>query len=276
MIFDSLQLCLVIGNYCNHLMIVLISQLKSSSRLTIQFNSILFNCISRILISVLVFLLLGGGGIFDPEDVSYLYESPGGYSLVGVRMIGCVLLFLAGRLTLKHLPHNPFYVSFFIFYLVSITNPILILILIHAIGNWVRSTVSVGLDLSISFLGHAFFLIFAWPTLANKNFPLHTKVAKNQVSADDTSDSNTLSSSNNQSKHSFDAISDSKANKNINDVTISPDDYRPESSSSKLGSRRESFNISVPSIALALFLPTHRTNKSLVPNSGAEERLIIN
>uniref|UniRef100_T1J4F2 GPR180-like N-terminal domain-containing protein n=1 Tax=Strigamia maritima TaxID=126957 RepID=T1J4F2_STRMM len=54
--------------------------------------------------------------MFDPAEVLYLYESPGGYGLITMRIISAVLLLYTGGYTLKKHPHNPIYVSFLIFY----------------------------------------------------------------------------------------------------------------------------------------------------------------
>lgn len=54
---------------------------------------------------------------FDPGEVLYIYESPAGYGLVAMRLLGWVWFCYAIFFTLKHYPEkSKFYYPFFIFY----------------------------------------------------------------------------------------------------------------------------------------------------------------
>ncbi|XP_076058187.1 uncharacterized protein LOC143035254 [Oratosquilla oratoria] len=121
--------------------------------------------------------------LFDPGDVLYIYESPAGYCLVGLRMVGWAMLLYACFFTLKHYPEKGnFYYPFFVFYtLWFLSGPVVILISNHVIDKWVREKVVNGVELSITFLGHAFFLFLTRPNAANKNFPYHVRTSQINV-----------------------------------------------------------------------------------------------
>jgi hypothetical protein len=54
---------------------------------------------------------------FDPGEVLYIYESPAGYGLVAMRLLGWIWFCYAIFFTLKHYPAKAkFYYPFFIFY----------------------------------------------------------------------------------------------------------------------------------------------------------------
>uniref|UniRef100_T1JAQ3 Uncharacterized protein n=1 Tax=Strigamia maritima TaxID=126957 RepID=T1JAQ3_STRMM len=188
---------------------------KSNSRL------ILFMCSYSICYVILIVFEMA---VFDPAEVLYLYESPGGYGLLILRVIGWIMLLFAVGFTIKHHPLKlPFYVPFLLFYsLWFISTPILIIIITYVIDNWVRETVSVGLDLSIAFIGHLFFLHLTWPTSANKNFPFHIKTT--QVRAlerfGNVSGMSDPLSLDNFSRHPYEAPA-IKTNQRINELLIS-------------------------------------------------------
>ena len=55
--------------------------------------------------------------LFDPGEVLYIYESPAGYGLVGMRLVGWLWFCYAIFFTLKHYPEKAsFYYPFFVFY----------------------------------------------------------------------------------------------------------------------------------------------------------------
>ncbi|RXG69171.1 Transmembrane protein [Armadillidium vulgare] len=88
---------------------------------------------------------------FDPGEVLYIYESPAGYGLVGLRGIGWIM-FLSG--------------------------PVVIIISNHVIDKWVREKVVNGVELGITIMGHLFFLFLTRPSAANKNFPYHVRTSQ--------------------------------------------------------------------------------------------------
>lgn len=54
---------------------------------------------------------------FDPGEVLYLYESPAGYGLITLRLVGWLWFIYAVFFTLKHHPEKAgFYYPFFVFY----------------------------------------------------------------------------------------------------------------------------------------------------------------
>ncbi|MPC42395.1 Transmembrane protein 145 [Portunus trituberculatus] len=53
-----------------------------------------------------------------------------------------------------------------------------IIICNHVIDKWVREKVVNGVDLSITLLGHLFFLVLTRPSAANKNFPFHVRTSQ--------------------------------------------------------------------------------------------------
>ena len=55
--------------------------------------------------------------MFDPGEVLYLYESPPGYGLVGLRLLAWLMFLYACFFTVKHYPEKSgFYGPFFAFY----------------------------------------------------------------------------------------------------------------------------------------------------------------
>lgn len=55
--------------------------------------------------------------VFDPGLVLYLYESPAGYGIIALRLIGWLWFSYATFFTLKHYPEKSlFYYPFYIYY----------------------------------------------------------------------------------------------------------------------------------------------------------------
>ena len=56
---------------------------------------------------------------FDPGEVLYLYESPGGYGLVVLKLFGWAMFIYSTSFTIKHYPEKwSFYLPFSMFYTV--------------------------------------------------------------------------------------------------------------------------------------------------------------
>ncbi|KAK8719339.1 hypothetical protein OTU49_014100 [Cherax quadricarinatus] len=121
--------------------------------------------------------------VFDPGEVLYQYESPAGYGLLVLRSVAWCMFLYACFFTLKHYPEKSgFYCPFFTFYtLWFLSGPIVIIISNHVIDKWVREKVVNGVELSITLLGHIFFLFLTRPSAANRNFPYHVRTT--QISA---------------------------------------------------------------------------------------------
>ncbi|XP_045106341.1 transmembrane protein 145-like [Portunus trituberculatus] len=118
--------------------------------------------------------------VFDPGEVLYLYESPAGYALVGLRLLAWLMFLYSCFFTVKHYPEKSgFYGPFFSFFsLWFLAGPMVIIICNHVIDKWVREKVVNGVDLSITLLGHLFFLVLTRPSAANKNFPFHVRTSQ--------------------------------------------------------------------------------------------------
>ncbi len=98
---------------------------------------------------------------FDPGLVLYIYESPAGYSLLTLRLVGWLMFVYAIFFTLKHYPEKAgFYIPFFVVYsLWFISGPVIIIISNHVIDKWVREKVSVIVEHVCMFVGHLVFLV---------------------------------------------------------------------------------------------------------------------
>lgn len=118
--------------------------------------------------------------IFDPGLVLYLYESPPGYCLIAMRIIGFIWFCYAIFFTLKHYPEKgKFYYPLFVFYTLWFwAGPIVIVIAMTTIALWTREKTVAGVENFVSFCGHIFFLVLTRPSAANKNFPYHVRTTQ--------------------------------------------------------------------------------------------------
>ncbi|KAK3596449.1 hypothetical protein CHS0354_015921 [Potamilus streckersoni] len=117
---------------------------------------------------------------FDPGLVLYIYESPPGYGLICMRLIGWIWLCYSVFFTLKHYPEKKmFYIPFFVFYTFWFwAGPVVILIAMLAMAQWTREKTVVGVENLVALCGHMFFLILTRPSAANKNFPYHVRTTQ--------------------------------------------------------------------------------------------------
>uniref|UniRef100_K1QLI5 Uncharacterized protein n=1 Tax=Magallana gigas TaxID=29159 RepID=K1QLI5_MAGGI len=99
--------------------------------------------------------------VFDPGEVLYLYESPPGYGLITMRLLGWAWFCYSVFFTLKHYKSKSmFYYPFFIFYTVWFwLGPIVSLCAAFAIDKWIRAKTVHSVELFIELLSHSFFLI---------------------------------------------------------------------------------------------------------------------
>ncbi|XP_052803315.1 transmembrane protein 145-like isoform X2 [Mya arenaria] len=118
--------------------------------------------------------------IFDPGLVLYLYESPPGYVMIVMRIIGYAWFCYAIFFTLKHYPEKgSFYHPFFIFFTLWFwAGPIVIIVAMFAIALWSREKTVVGVENFVTLCGHLFFLVLTRPQAANKNFPYHVRTTQ--------------------------------------------------------------------------------------------------
>ncbi|KAL3886685.1 hypothetical protein ACJMK2_026664 [Sinanodonta woodiana] len=117
---------------------------------------------------------------FDPGLVLYIYESPPGYGLICMRLIGWLWLCYSVFFTVKHYPEKKmFYIPFFVFYTFWFwAGPAIILIAMLAMAQWTREKTVVGVENFVALCGHMFFLILTRPSAANKNFPYHVRTSQ--------------------------------------------------------------------------------------------------
>lgn len=127
-----------------------------------------------------VVLFVWEGIFFDPGLVLYVYESPPGYGLIGMRLIGWIWFCYAIFFTLKHYPEKGrFYYPFFVFYTLWFwAGPIVIVVAMYAIALWSREKTVVGVENFVSLCGHIFFLVLTRPAAANSNFPYHVRTTQ--------------------------------------------------------------------------------------------------
>ncbi|XP_021358727.1 transmembrane protein 145-like [Mizuhopecten yessoensis] len=118
--------------------------------------------------------------VFDPGEVLYLYESPPGYGLISLRLIGWAWFCYSIFFTLKHFKTKSlFYYPFFIFYTVWFwAGPIVILVAMFAMDQWMREKTVHGVAMFITLVGHGFFQVLTRPSAANKNFPYHVRTSQ--------------------------------------------------------------------------------------------------
>ncbi|CAL1534665.1 unnamed protein product [Lymnaea stagnalis] len=137
---------------------------------------------------VIVVLFIWEGLLFDPGLVLYYYESPPGYGIVSMHLLGWLWFLYATVFTLKHSSsQNQFYIPFFAFYTLWFwAGPIIVLIAMFAMAKWSREKTVNGVEQFVGFWGHIFFLALTRPNAANKNFPYHVRTS--QIGFLDTAD----------------------------------------------------------------------------------------
>ncbi|XP_059173236.1 transmembrane protein 145-like [Physella acuta] len=131
-------------------------------------------------IIIIVILFVWEGMLFDPGKVLYYYESPPGYGLVTMHLIGWLWFLYATVFTLKHTTKRiNFYIPFFAFYTLWFwAAPIMTLIAMFSMAKWSREKTVNAVEQFIAFWGHVFFLVLTRPSAANKNFPYHVRTSQ--------------------------------------------------------------------------------------------------
>ncbi|KAL3886684.1 hypothetical protein ACJMK2_026663 [Sinanodonta woodiana] len=117
---------------------------------------------------------------FDPGKVLYIYQSPPGYGLIAMRIIGWLMFLYSFIFTIKHYPKKKiFFIPFFIFFtLWFFASPIVNLLAVLVMAEWTREKTVFGVETFVVFCGHTFFLILTRPSAANKNFPYHVRTTQ--------------------------------------------------------------------------------------------------
>nr|XP_002124065.2 transmembrane protein 145-like [Ciona intestinalis] len=118
--------------------------------------------------------------LFDPGLVLYVYESPAGYGLIGLRLAAWVWFSYGIIFTLKHYPEkNKFYYPLYGIYTIWFyAIPIIVLVATFAIPRYMRRKVVNGLQRCIDFLAYSVFLTLMRPQAANRNFPYHVRTSQ--------------------------------------------------------------------------------------------------
>ncbi|CAL8118713.1 unnamed protein product [Orchesella dallaii] len=151
----------------------------------------LFNCVYLVIYAL---LFLFEQYTFDPGLVLYIYESPAGYGILVLRILGWFMFVYAIFFTLKHYPEkSSFYLPFFgIYSLWFLSGPVVILISNHAIDKWVREKVAISIQHFCMFVGHLIFLMLTRPSAANKSFPYHVRTTQVGANSNDNFDNDQM------------------------------------------------------------------------------------
>ncbi|XP_042147604.1 transmembrane protein 145 [Ixodes scapularis] len=120
---------------------------------------------------------------FDPGEVLYLYESPAGYGIVALRLVGWGWFVYATVFTLLHYPEKTaFYTRLFLLYTIwFLSAPVIILIAAFVVPKWMREKVINIVELMVILFAHIVFLVLTRPSRANKNFPFHVRTTQVDV-----------------------------------------------------------------------------------------------
>ncbi|CAI9737542.1 145-like isoform X1 [Octopus vulgaris] len=117
---------------------------------------------------------------FDPGIVLYRYESPPGYGLIGMRVVGWLWFCYAIVTTIKHhIEKLSFYIFFFfVFTLWFWATVITFLVANNAVPWHLREKIVNGVEIFIDFYAHLVFLFLTSPVLINRIFPFHIKTSQ--------------------------------------------------------------------------------------------------
>lgn len=128
---------------------------------------------------------------FDPGMVLYRYESPPGYGLIVMRIIGWLWFCFAIVTTVKHhIEKLQFYIFFFFtFTLWFWASGITFVVAINAVPWHLREKIVNGVEIAIDFSAHLIFLTLTSPLLFNKMFPFHIRTTQIVPSDSDSSSS---------------------------------------------------------------------------------------
>ncbi|KAK7106321.1 transmembrane protein 145-like [Littorina saxatilis] len=141
-------------------------------------------------IIVYITLFIWEGMFFDEGLVLYFYESPPGYGLVMMRLIGWLWFLYGIFFTLKHHSNKAnFYFPFFVFYTLWFwAGPVVVLVAMFAMAKWSREKTVHAVEQFVGLCGHLFFLILTRPSAANTNFPYTVRTTQIGTMADPKED----------------------------------------------------------------------------------------
>ncbi|XP_077985248.1 transmembrane protein 145-like [Glandiceps talaboti] len=176
------------------LMIMLLGKGFTVSRKTLKPHNFVGICLFMAVFGIAYIALYAYDELlFDPRDVLYKYESPAGYGIVALNVIGFLIFFSVEQVTRKKVH---FYVSFGV--IISIwwlATPMTIFVCNYALDPWLRAKVVNGMERAVMFYGHFIFLILSRPSASNKTFPFHFKTSQVGVLREDTCEAYCVQSS---------------------------------------------------------------------------------
>ncbi|XP_059140907.1 transmembrane protein 145-like [Physella acuta] len=143
-------------------------------------NAVKITVFINLYVIALVVLFIWEGVLFDPGLVLYYYESPPGYGMITVILIGWLWFTKAAVFTLKHYnSKSHFYIVFYtIFTIWFWAAPFTTMLAMFAMEKWTREKSVNGIQQLIACIGHSVFLFLTMPSRANGNFPYHIKTTQ--------------------------------------------------------------------------------------------------
>ncbi|KAI8775177.1 transmembrane protein 145, partial [Biomphalaria glabrata] len=181
---------------CGHIifMLMLILMAKGYTivrgRLTKK-NAIKMTIFINLYIIATIVLFIWEGVMFDPGEVLYYYESPPGYGMITIILIGWLWFTKAAVFTMKHYPDRSiFYIFLYSIYTIWFwAGPIVTMIAMFAMAKWTREKSVHGVQMFIAYLGHNIFLILTWPSKVNENFPFTIRTTQIDILKEEQEDS---------------------------------------------------------------------------------------
>ncbi|CAG5127899.1 unnamed protein product [Candidula unifasciata] len=169
------------------LLLILVAKGYTVVRYNLTRSAILKISVFMILyIAAIVVMFVWENILFDPGLVLYHYESPPGYGMLTVILIGWLWFTMSAVCTLKHnSSKTKFYVLFYTIYTIWFwAGPVVVLIAMFVMAKWTREKTVNGVQQSIEFMGHLFFLMLTLPHRVNHNFPYHIRTTKEKPVSD--------------------------------------------------------------------------------------------
>ncbi|XP_041467695.1 transmembrane protein 145-like [Lytechinus variegatus] len=118
--------------------------------------------------------------LLDPQDIITSTTSLSASGLIGLKFTGAIIFVYGCMVTIKNHPRKvPFYLPFAIFFSVwFVAEPTYRLLYLYVYPVLKSPNIWNGIDLSLSFAGHAYFLYLTRPDRLNKRFPFHLRAGK--------------------------------------------------------------------------------------------------
>ncbi|XP_063957519.1 mucin-2-like isoform X3 [Lytechinus pictus] len=118
--------------------------------------------------------------LLDPQDIITSMTSLSASGLTGLKFTGAIIFVYGCMVTIKNHPRKvPFYLPFAIFFSVwFVAEPTYRLLSLYVYPVLKSPNIWNGIDLALSFAGHAYFLYLTRPDRLNKRFPFHLRAGK--------------------------------------------------------------------------------------------------